>query len=415
MKKLIVVLLILNLVSVIYAENWKKWRGPNANGTSEETGWNPKALAGSPDILWEKNVGKGHSMVTIKDEMLYTSGTFETISGTDSSFEDVIFCLDSESGDEIWRYTYPARNFPFPGIRTSPVLDEDNLYILGATGDLFCLNAINGRIIWKKNLISEFSVGEPNWGFAGSPVISGNLLLLAAGEAGMALNKKTGSLIWESKKNTTGGLASPYLFEYMGKDYAIFSNNRELINCVDIETGKIKWSYKYASDNDPIFFDNKLLLSGDYGPGSVLLQLTNSEPEVIWTSRSMRGGFQNKVIIDNYLYGFANKRNKNIFHCVDLKDGTLKWSDDLRANWGGVINVNNLLVILNGNGKLFFAEPSPEEFKEISSAQVIEMASNQGLTDESLKCHCWTDPVLVNGKVYAKNNYGQLVCVDVSI
>jgi len=413
MKKILLLITIISLISTIYAEEWTTWRGPNRDGSVTVEDWNPEALLNDPEVVWEVTVGKGHSQVAIKGDFLYTSGTEVTIAGTDTLAEDKIFCLDLESGDEIWSFSYPSEDIGYPGIRTSPILDEDKLYTLSSKGDLYCFESESGNVIWKKNMTADYGVLRPSWGHSGSPVIYNEMVLLTGGENGIAVNKKNGKLIWASNLEIIGALSSPHLLNYGGKTYATIADEHN-IHCVDVENGEKKWSYKYSSENDPIFMDGKLFLCGDYRAGVVMLELTDGEPKEIWKEKSMRGGFQNKVIVGDYAYGFASARNRDELHCVNLKDGKLMWHKDLDAQFGALMAVNEKLVIVNGQGKVIIADADETGLKEISYADVIPMSENTGL-EMNRQSHCWIDPVVLDGKIYVKNNYGQLVCVDVSI
>lgn len=411
MKKIFLFTPILMLITILSANSWTNWRGPNHNGTIEVDDWNPEALLDDPEILWEASVGKGHSQCAVLEGNLYTSGTTIAIAGTDTTAEDKIYCLDAETGDEIWSYSYPSENISFPGIRTSPVIDEGKLFTLSSKGDLYSFDAMSGNVVWKKNLTTDFNVIRPSWGFSGSPVIYNDMIILSAGENGIAINKKNGRLIWASDLEIIGCLNSPYLLEYNGKTYAIISDEKN-VHCVDLETGEKKWSYKYSTQNDPIFHDGKLFLSGDYRAGSVMLELTDGEPKELWKDRGMRGGFQNKVIVGNYAYGFAAVRNDNQLHCISLTDGKLQWTQDLDASYGALMAINNKLVVVNGQGKVIIAEADSSGLKSISAADVIPMADNTGLSNDR-QCQCWIDPIMVDGKIYVKNNFGNLVCINV--
>ena len=413
MRKIFLLFIVIILISTLSADEWTTWRGPNRDGTVKIEDWNPEALLDDPEILWEVNVGKGHSQVAIRDDFLFTSGTELTIAGTDTITEDKIFCLDLESGDEIWSFSYPSEDIGYPGIRTSPVLDEDKLYTLSSKGDLYCFEAESGNVVWMKNMNKDYGVIRPSWGHSGSPVIYKNMVLLTGGENGIAVNKKNGKLIWASDLEKIGSLSSPHLLDYNGKTFAIISDEYN-IHCIDVENGEKKWSYKYTSENDPILMDGKLFLSGDYRSGVVMLELTDGEPKELWKERSMRGGFQNKVIVGEYAYGFANVRNRDELHCVNLKNGKLMWHKNLDAAWGSLMAVNEKLVIVNGQGKVIIADADHEGLKEVSMADVIPMSNNNGLNNNR-QCHCWIDPVMLDGKIYVKNNYGNLVCIDVSI
>ena len=75
-------------------QDWPRWRGPNGDGISTETDWNPEAFKDDPKIVWKTNIGGGHSNVAIKGKYLYTVGA--------AKGKDVVYCLDVKSGEEIW-------------------------------------------------------------------------------------------------------------------------------------------------------------------------------------------------------------------------------------------------------------------------------------------------------------------------
>ena len=411
MRKFVTLIVILVIFSSLYAisfsGDWTSWRGPNANGISTEKNWKPEALNGNPNILWETNVGFGHSAVAVKGNFLYTMGNKNIITGAESVFTDFVYCLDANSGKEIWQYSYPCKDRSYPGPRTTPVLDGNYLYTLSWVGDLFCFNAQNGKVIWSRNLVADGLSKKPTWGFSGSPVIENDMLILTAGKAGLALNKKTGKIIWKSELKKCG-IPSPVIFTLNGKRIAAISGEK-LYYAVDVKTGKVLWSYKWETCNDPVVIDNNLFFSADK-KGSALVAVNNADPKTLWTKKIIANAFQNSIVIDGYAYGFGWVKKKQPFQCIDLKTGDLKWSEDI-GMWGALMAANGKLIILKGDGKLAIADASPESYKEITCADVVPMTNNKGIA-RNKQCFCWTAPVLVNGKIYARNNYGKLVCVD---
>lgn len=402
--------LIMVFSGISFAADWPYWRGPNGNGISTETGWNPKALT-NPRIVWRTDVGKGHSSLAVKGNYLYTMGNRMTKSGDESTYFDVVYCLDTRTGKEVWHYSYPCRNTNYPGPRTTPTVDDSHVYSLSWEGHLFCFNAKDGRVIWKRHLADESLAMRPNWGFCSSPVIDGDLLILNVCKSGIALNKKTGKVVWKSEP-VQCSLPSPVLFNSNGKRMAAISNGNKLY-AVDIKTGKIQWSHlRERMSIDPIIFDNKIFLQG-YRK-SRLVDINGSKPKLLMESSNLKfHGFLNFVIIDGYVYGFHLERNKDHLACMDLKTGELKWKQYM-GDFGALIAANGKLIILKGNGTLIIAEASPEAYKVISSARVLKMADNTGL-QRPQQCHCWTIPALSNGKIYARNNYGEVVCVNLKM
>ena len=140
--------------------DWPQWRGPNGDGISMETNWNPEALSGGPNILWKVDIGMGYSNVAINDNRLYTMG------------QEGVYCFDADTGEEIWKHSFKSIADP----QSTPTTDGKYVYALDKIGILLCLKAKNGKVRWKKDLVSEYDVVKPFYGFAGSPVIEGALL-----------------------------------------------------------------------------------------------------------------------------------------------------------------------------------------------------------------------------------------------
>jgi hypothetical protein len=166
--------------------DWPRWRGPNGDGISKETDWNPAALAGDPKILWNVNVGVGYSNVAIRNNRLYTTGMIGR--------EFTVSCLDAETGATIWQTTFGDKWKP----QSTPSIDGKYVYVLGGEGLLMSLNSKTGKVQWSKEIASEYDVRVPMCGLSCSPVIVGNLIILNANTSGMALNKKTGVMLWSS-------------------------------------------------------------------------------------------------------------------------------------------------------------------------------------------------------------------------
>jgi outer membrane protein assembly factor BamB len=123
------------VVSSSNAADWPRWRGPNGDGISTETEWDPAALAKGPKILWKTDVGWGDSNVVIQGKYLYTMGT---------NFTNItLFCLNADSGKTIWQYSYRHSS---GAPQSTPALDEDFIYSLDKEGRLCCFNARKGKL-----------------------------------------------------------------------------------------------------------------------------------------------------------------------------------------------------------------------------------------------------------------------------
>jgi outer membrane protein assembly factor BamB len=395
--------------------DWPRWRGPNGDGISLETDWDPKALAGGPKILWKVDVGMGYSNVVIKDNRLYTMGR--------KSSESIVFCLNAETGEEIWQYSFENVQDP----QSTPTIEGKYIYALGKEGILLCLKAKNGKRRWVKDLVNEYAARAPYYGFAGSPVVAGELVVLTANSAGMALNKYTGELVWRSSPppkerypdNSTGiDYSTPVIYVRGDKQYAIVSGYNG-VSSVDVETGDQLWLYDWGKQPytignqiaDPLLFGEKLFVVEYYSqhPGSFLIDIGGNDiPKLMWVNRESCSNNGSPVAIDGYIYvcqdgiqsGFGSLR------CLDAKNGEILWEQALEGNPITLSASEGKLIILDSQGRLFIAEASPYEYKEISSCDVLE--------GERKLRQFWTPPVLYKGKIYCRNYAGDLICIDVS-
>jgi|GEM_PF-336188 len=392
--------------------DWTKFRGSKANSITEETGWNPKALK-KPKILWTVKINRGYSSPVIKDKKLY-------VIGNDAN-KDTVYCLNIEDGGEIWQYTYTYKTKlttgirQYPGSRATPYIDNNKVYILSCTGDVYCLNADNGEVIWDKNLNTDFSATTPLWGFAGSPVIIDDILILNSNKYGIALNKKTGDLIWKSDENETGGYSTPVIYNNNGKKSAALFGEKRLYS-IDVIDGKLNWEYPIKVDSDesngidPAIYDNKFFISYGYsnkaneGKTTILLELKDNKPVVIYENNSIHSKATNPVLIDNYIYcGKCEKGDDFYLACIDISTGKELWSNKIGYTHGSIIYSDGKIIALSLRGDLYIIEASPDEYKEI----IKYRSRKQG--------DYWANPVLSNGKLFLRDSRrGELICIDLS-
>lgn len=399
--------------------DWPSWRGPAGNGISRESNWNPKALADGPTILWKADVGQGYSSVAIQGSRLVTAGM------KDGNY--TVFCLAADSGTPVWQYTFES----FDDAQATPAIDGDSLYALSREGILLCLDARNGKLRWKKDLVADYGAVRPSYGFSGSPVVVGDLLILTANTAGMALKKKTGELAWNSEpppakrkaydpESSTGtDYATPVIYKQGGKNYALIVSWKGM-SSVAVETGQPLWVYEWElysgrHTTDPVVTGNNIYLADNYkdpnAPGSLLLEVDSNRPAVLWKSQDLYSEISNAVIIDGYIYGGQGGpyKYKASLRCIDLKTGQMKWEQKMTEAMSKCVSLmaaDRKLIVLTDDGVLAIAEASAEAYREISRCTLLQEAK--------LFNKFWTPPVLCNGRIYCRNYAGELVCIDVS-
>lgn len=396
------------------AEDWPCWRGVNSDGISQETRWDPDALKYGAKVLWNANVGQGHSAVSVKDGLLYTQGSRVVRIEGKEVFEESVHCLNALTGNELWSFAYPSESMAHNGPRATPTVDGNRVFTLGSNGDLFCFDAKSGGVIWKRQLVSEGLSRKWKWGFSGSPVVDGERLILNAGSAGLALDKSTGDVIWRSD-NRNCGLGTPVLTDIRGHRVALINTEFTLL-AVDCADGKIHWTYPWPyCDSDPVLVGDKIFLFGGK-PGNqrcrTLIQVTDANPIAVWPENKMNISMLSWIAHEGFVYGFTYDKRSIHIKCIDLTDGKIAWEKKL-DNWAGLSMANGYLLLCESNGELAIVKAVPDAYREICRARVLKMDDQKEFPEVQPRV-CWTAPVLCNGKIYVRNTYGDIACIDVS-
>jgi len=376
------------------ALDWYRWRGPDLNGISKESGWLTQWPASGPKQLWKAAVGTGFSSMSVGDGRVYTMGNQDG--------KETVWCLNASTGAEIWRHTYDCPvdpNLYEGGPNATPTIDGQRVYTLSRKGNLFCFDAAAGKILWEKNIQTELDAKIPDWGFSGSPLVEGDLLVVNAGTHGAAFDKTSGKGVWSTGKEKAG-FATPVPFDLGGRrSVAIFA--AKALVALDVKTGKEQWRFPWKTSYDinvadPIISGDQFFISSGYGTGAGLIKVSGGKPTAVWQNKNMRNHFNGSVLLGGNIYGFDESELK----CLDWQSGAVKWSEKSLGK-GSLMAADGKLILLGEKGMLVVADASPAGFKPISRAQV-------------LGGKCWTTPVLSNGRIYCRNARGDLVCVDVS-
>jgi outer membrane protein assembly factor BamB len=379
--------------------------GQTVAGSAERSGWDPGALAGGPRIAWRADVGFGHSAVAVKGDRLFTMGHTKRGEGESAVELDVVVCLHLDTGEVLWRHEYPCDDIYFSGPRATPEVDGERLYTLSWEGHLLCLDAGNGKLIWSRNIVDDGFATPGHWGLSGSPVVEGELLILTAGRSGLALNKKTGEVIWHSEPIETS-LPTPVVLGPPEERLALLPGE-ETLYAVDIKTGRVVWTVPWeAGFHLPATIaGHKMFVPGS--DGFTLFDLSRRLPAPLGDAATIGfSAYQSHAVVGDVAYGFSG----SFLQCVDLKTGRRLWREEVGPH-GALIVADGKLIILEGDGTLIIAAASPTGYRELSSAKVLELTDNRGVPLPKQN-HCWTRPVLVDGRIIVRCNHGRLVCVD---
>ena len=394
------------LTAPAMADDWPFFRGPNYNGISAESGWTTDWPDSGPVIAWRKNVGFGVSSVVVAGNRVITMG------GRKEENEEIVWCFNADSGQELWHFTYPAkfdaRQFE-GGPASTPTIDGSLVYALGYLGHLHCLDVNDGRVVWKKHLIDDLGGRYSSWKYSGSPLVAGGLVILDTGADGnstVALDKTTGQKVWGAGPDLAG-YSTPIPFEHLGQPGVLVFKARAMV-AHDLASGRefwrIKWKTHYdANASTPTAFGDKLFLSTGYGGRSArgaLFQLGPGEPQQIWLNQDLETKMNSAVVYQDHVYCISERSGGQLM-CFTLKDGSLAWSNPDFARYGTLMMADGKLIILDEQGELIIARATPEGYKELARTKLFDD-------------RCWVMPVLANGRIYARTNKGGMVCLDVS-
>jgi outer membrane protein assembly factor BamB len=381
------------------ADDWPRWRGPRLNGISLEKDWLDQWPKDGPPVAWKGAVGIGFSSIIVAQGRAYTVGHKDE--------KDAVYCFDAATGKPLWQHSYEAAlgDLYFEGGSTgTPTFHDGKLYTLSRWGDLFCFDAAKGTVLWSRNLKKEDKVRISGWGFAGSPLVHENLLLLNVGKAGMAVERDNGKVVWSSA-DEEAGYSTPVPFQ-RGGEWLLLVSSGSAYSAVKLKSGKPVWEHRWVTKYgvnaaDPIVIDDQVFISSGYNKGCALLKMGDASVKEIWRNKNMRNQLNSCVLLDGFLYGIDGDTTgtTTTLRCIDTKTGEVRWTEK-GLGCGGLMAADGKLIVLSEQGELLIAPVSAKEFKPTARAKVVEGK-------------CWTVPVLANGRIYCRSAAGDVVCLDV--
>ena len=393
-------LLFLLFISPALGNVWPNFGGPSRNQFSDEKGLKINWGDDEPERLWELNVGLGYSSIIVVEGLAYTQGN--------SDGRNTLYCVEESSGKIKWQHSYPCEKAPKyfdGGSRSTPMIANEILYLCSHEGDFYALDAKSGKILWTKNLIKDFNGKRPTWGYAGSPLVVEDKLILETGSQDgslICLNALKGDIIWKSG-NTEAGYTSPML----RNDNEILIFNEIGIANHDLLTGKILKKYQHKTRYginaaQPLLYENKVFITSAYGKGAALVDFTKRVPSAIWESESYSCQMASLVRSGQFGYGIhgqaGGRSAQSKLFCLDLTNGREKWNEK-GFGLGTVLLVRDTIIILSDRGELCLAKANSSQFIELARFQVLSGKNN------------WTPPTYVNGRMHCRNSRGNWVCL----
>jgi outer membrane protein assembly factor BamB len=366
--------------------DWSVWRGPNNDGIHSSETIDPGKIPAELQEVWKVHIGPGFCSVSTRGKVFYTIGNDRT--------NDTVYCMNIETGEIIWSYSYKCAAGQYAGPRATPVLDGDVLYTLSRAGDLYCFEAMTGKVIWEKHLTKADGVTPNTWGIAGSPVIAKNVLILNVSGYGMGLDKTNGAVKWQSPPGI-GGYASPVLYEEDGKTNAVIFGEKTVCG-IRAKSGELLWFYPWETDYDvnaadPIVAGSRVFVSSGYNSGCGCIDFTDNNATLVWKNKTINSHFSNFIYKDGYVYGLDGdaRYHRGRYKCIDFNTGEEMWSESI--GFGNVLATEEHLFCITERGHIIVASLSPDKFNELYRGR---FKTNQ----------VWGQPVLHKGKIFLKDS-----------
>ncbi len=393
------------------AADWPWLYGPRRNHTSEQKGLLRTWPETGPKVLWTVPMGAGFGGPAVSAGNVY-------LLDRDEKVGDTLRVLDLASGKELWTFAYPAAgSFMFAGSRTTPTVDGEMVYTVGPMGELHAISTKTRKPVWSKNIWKDFGGDArlPQWAIVQNPLIYGELLIVApqTAQAGVvAYDKRSGEIKWQSPAlSGIAGYVTPSIAKIAGEDHLVMITGAAgrgrtakggSINGLDPRSGKVLWTFTEYQNIIPVAQpvdagEGRVLVAGAYGAGTVMLKVEKKADGSFAVSELFRNPdfgahTQPPILHDGHFYSpyTINERSDGLV--AMSMDGQVKWKTDQQPPFvrGGMILADGLLLMADGNTKLYLIEPSPAGFKPLASAVILQPGDN------------WAPLALVDGKLLVR-------------
>ena len=396
------------------AGEWPQFHGPNRDNRSPDTGLLKGWPMGGPPRLWEASgLGEGYSSPAIAGGRIHITGSIDG--------DCVITALDL-AGKKVWTRTNgKAWAKSYPGTRSTPTIADGMLYHESGIGNLVCLEADGGNVVWATDILARFGGRNITWGLAESPLVVGETVVCTPGGTQVsmvALDRKTGRTVWECRGvGDRPGYASPILVDYKGLRQIVTVMSESVVG-VRASDGKLLWRYPhkvYADENiaTPIFHDACVIVSGCGRKGTTSLRLAVSGDDCsvsrYWHNPTLDNKQGGLVLADGRIYGYAEHLGRSTpWVCIDAASGNdIFQSAPVESSYkyrnGCLTYADGMLYLYSDDGHMVLAKATDDGF-HVTGRLAIEKPG---------KRPTWAHPVVCGGRLYVR--YGDRLGVyDVS-
>ncbi len=375
---------------------WPGFRGPARDGVVPDVRIRTDWTASPPVELWRRPVGPGWSSFAVQAGRAYTQ--------EQRGEDEVVACYDAATGTPVWTHHDKARFFESnagPGPRATPTLSGGRVYTLGATGIVNALDAATGAVVWSRDGASDgegtrsMGSGEttkvPDWGFSGSPLVVGDLVIIAVAGQLIGYDVGSGEPRW---RGPAGGVSysSPHPVSIDGVEQVLLVSGSGVTSVAPAD-GRVLWQHKargFPLVQPALTPDGDILFAPGNTATSRIASRRGPEGWTVserWSSTDFKPYFNDFVVHEGHVFGFDGR----ILACIDVASGQRKWKGGRYGNGQLVLlPEQDLLLVLSEEGDLALVDAKPDAFREIARAAAIE-----GKT--------WNHPVLAGDLLLVRN------------
>ncbi len=395
------------------AEDWPQYQGPERNGISPETGLAREWPEAGPKTIWSHPLGEGFGGPAIRDGKVYLLDRLENA-------RDVLRCFDLNTGEALWEFSYDAPGeVSHNGSRATPTVTATHVYSVGMTGMMQCIDLATHKSAWSINLAEKYPTVALTWGYAQSPLIYGdNVIVAPQSDEGfvVALDQSSGEEVWKSESLGKPGYSSPVIANIAGIDQVVMlaTGRPGGVSGLSAKDGSTLWNFNDWRCRIPIPYatpvgSNRLFLTGEYGAGSAMIEIEKKgdafAAKEIYATDECGSQIHQPLLFGDHFYANSNGNSRNDgMICMSI-DGKLLWrtrdvKDAPRFERGGLIMADGLIISLDGKrGTIHLIEPSPEGYRELASAPAVDGGRS------------WAPMALSNGKLVLRSQT-ELKCLD---
>ncbi|MCA9248709.1 MAG: PQQ-like beta-propeller repeat protein [Planctomycetales bacterium] len=421
-----------NLAQRVDGHDWPDFLGPSRDSKSQETGILTKWPARGLPLVWSHDLGVGYGIGAISRGRYFQFDRFGNVAR--------IYCLQSETGRELWKFEYPCEYEDMLGYnngpRCSPVVDGERLYAFGVEGMLHCLRVTDGKLLWKRDTANDYGVVQNFFGVGSTPIVVGDLLIAMIGGSPsdsphvysgrvqgdgsgiVAFDKFTG----KEKYRLSDELASysSPICRRVGDRLWCFAFARGGLLGFEPQAGKLDFHFPWRSAKlesvnaaTPIIVGDSVFITETYGPGSAMLRVQPGNCDVVWQDdersrdKAMMAHWNTPIYHDGYIYASSGRHTANAeLRCIRASDGEVQWSEPGLTRCS-LLYADGHLICLSEDGALRLLRATPEKFDEVS-----EMIPRDGAgLDRLLEYPAWAAPVLSHGLLYVRGK-SKLLCFE---